>query len=69
MAVVVLPFLMSAIGGGRGGIDTVLAQHVAPVDQPCVQRAKPVRHRSREVCGSRDRQSCGSRNEVFSFHT
>jgi len=34
--VVVLPFVMPAIGGCRGGVPAVLAQHVAPVGYPRV---------------------------------
>jgi hypothetical protein len=40
--IVVLPFVRPAIGDCRGSINTVLAQHVAPVGYPRVERAEPV---------------------------
>lgn len=39
---VVLPFVTPAIRGCSCGIDTVLAQHVAPVSYPCVEGAEPL---------------------------
>src|SRR6266851_6686083 len=65
MSVMVFPYIMTAIRRCRGGIQTILAQHVAGVGQPGVEGAKPVRHSGGEVRGTHDRQSCGGKQQDF----
>jgi hypothetical protein len=65
MSVMVFPYVMTAIRRCGSGIQAILAQHVARVGQPGVERAKPVRHGGGGVRGSQNRQSCRGKQQDF----